>query len=160
MVGVGSSPLTRGKRLLKVCDLLRRRLIPAHAGKTPAARPPRRTPRAHPRSRGENSVDRKRAIAVRGSSPLTRGKQQGRRRQRHVAGLIPAHAGKTPKRRASDRVCAAHPRSRGENANSGLPVVSLVGSSPLTRGKLQISFFEGRGAGLIPAHAGKTLEWA
>ena len=50
----GSSPLTRGKRLPKVRDFLRRRLIPAHAGKTRASEGPRIRPRAHPRSRGEN----------------------------------------------------------------------------------------------------------
>ena len=51
----GSSPLTRGK--LRCAPLLRRsrRLIPAHAGKTPslAHRPPGVS--AHPRSRGENT---------------------------------------------------------------------------------------------------------
>ena len=50
----GSSPLTRGKPTGSGRPSSSPGLIPAHAGKTPAARPPRRTPRAHPRSRGEN----------------------------------------------------------------------------------------------------------
>ena len=52
----GSSPLTRGK-LKRVLDLLHHtRLIPAHAGKTNFSRSPRKTRRAHPRSRGENAL--------------------------------------------------------------------------------------------------------
>ena len=70
----------------------------------------------------------------------------------------------------------AHPRSRGENATPTFSQKADAGSSPLTRGKLDvhvsISFVEGsspltRGKrlhercaepylGLIPAHAGKT----
>ena len=50
----------------------------------------------------------------------------------------------------------AHPRSRGENRLIHWPTRSLVGSSPLTRGKL--GQVRGRQAHqrLIPAHAGKT----
>ena len=57
VAGWGSSPLTRGKQ-----DRPRQQedspgLIPAHAGKTPSGHIPRRTRRAHPRSRGENRRD-------------------------------------------------------------------------------------------------------
>ena len=50
-----------------------------------------------------------------GSSPLTRGKPAGRAAGQAVAGLIPAHAGKTAVCMASMRREPAHPRSRGEN---------------------------------------------
>ena len=52
----------------------------------------------------------------------------------------------------------AHPRSRGENAwkLKGKAIVS--GSSPLTRGKHAARPERQRPGGLIPAHAGKTLE--
>ena len=78
-------------------------------------------------------------------------------RRARCIGLIPAHAGKTaafPPPRPSQR---AHPRSRGENPATARRIVCQVGSSPLTRG---IPIRAGRGktkAGLIPAHAGKTL---
>ena len=91
----GSSPLTRGKRLLMVHLLDLQRLIPAHAGKT---RPPgggRTGPAAHPRSRGENWPDAVAAGIVHGSSPLTRGKLMPTQEQLDFLGLIPAHAGKT-----------------------------------------------------------------
>ena len=50
----GSSPLTRGKRIPVKCDGECNGLIPAHAGKTPPKTPRVKTPKAHPRSRGEN----------------------------------------------------------------------------------------------------------
>ena len=73
-----------------------------------------------------------------------------------IAGLIPAHAGKT---RRSDRVASkggAHPRSRGENASLRDVLLPENGSSPLTRGKLGSVCALDALTGLIPAHAGKT----
>ena len=115
--GSGSSPLTRGKHTRPTPSRSRQGLIPAHAGKTrPPVRNVRRV-RAHPRSRGENcrvEVDRHR---IGGSSPLTRGKPGARRRAGGDHGLIPAHAGKTPRSGPTSTSRPAHPRSRGENAS-------------------------------------------
>ena len=91
-----------------------------------------------------------------GSSPLTRGKPFLMVGQFNIAGLIPAHAGKTERRRRGDHRPRAHPRSRGEN---GLVVAWAVvrhGSSPLTRGKPHPRAYPRLPRGLIPAHAGKT----
>ena len=113
-----------------------------------------------------------------GSSPLTRGKLIPRAGIPGVAGLIPAHAGKTQAAQLTSWSPPAHPRSRGENEGgdvTGIPGEgsspltrgkppgasaarrSPSGSSPLTRGKRQT--VRGRPAwrGLIPAHAGKTV---
>ena len=132
----GSSPLTRGKPHARgrVCDS--RRLIPAHAGKTPAVIRAGDHARAHPRSRGENMVHASRSHRCWGSSPLTRGKRWRAARTRCACRLIPAHAGKTKKVPLGASGQAAHPRSRGENSQSfeQTPVPSW----------------------LIPAHAGKT----
>ena len=133
---IGSSPLTRGKRIAEIAQRRLCRLIPAHAGKTIRARPITAGPSAHPRSRGENDERYIPLIHERGSSPLTRGKRisylsQGERRR-----LIPAHAGKT-----------------------NTPHFFLAtnnGSSPLTRGKLTRGCRTVYARGLIPAHAGKT----
>ena len=193
----GSSPLTRGKRRARHSCSARRRLIPAHAGKTRVALNQAPFARAHPRSRGENFVRSRARLIGLGSSPLTRGKHDRELRRRHVPGLIPAHAGKTRPRASSPACTGAHPRSRGENAHPGrstrhrrwlIPahagktvagdLVSHVcpahprsrgenlftasarddpwGSSPLTRGKLPISYLKLGPSGLIPAHAGKT----
>ena len=70
-----------------------------------------------------------------GSSPLTRGKRHLTERLCEQHRLIPAHAGKTVAAVMGSRRDAAHPRSRGENIAASLAAVSMVGSSPLTRGK-------------------------
>ena len=133
---MGSSPLTRGKRV-KTRDSRRPcGLIPAHAGKTITSRAARRCERAHPRSRGENRQATATATPGRGSSPLTRGK------------LFALTTGCTS--------VGAHPRSRGENSSLALCVVVATGSSPLTRGKQTFSCAVSFQSGLIPAHAGKT----
>ena len=93
-----------------------------------------RTP-AHPRSRGENSVTDTEIATHRGSSPLTRGKQGQKTAVNRFLRLIPAHAGKTPRCDASHADLRAHPRSRGENGTSLRGSETSMGSSPLTRGK-------------------------
>ena len=70
----GSSPLTRGKQAFERAVIGALRLIPAHAGKTVTPAGEDAVARAHPRSRGENGVEGDVRDALRGSSPLTRGK--------------------------------------------------------------------------------------
>ena len=111
----GSSPLTRGKRRRPHPHPPRRRLIPAHAGKTSQSRWVPRCASAHPRSRGENGVLACEFLEGVGSSPLTRGKPGRVTRGMHARGLIPAHAGKTGGRASPPAGRPAHPRSRGEN---------------------------------------------
>ena len=154
--GGGSSPLTRGKP-----DRLQRReqgpgLIPAHAGKTRARARGLGCRWAHPRSRGENQALDPDVLREVGSSPLTRGKQRTNRALQALTRLIPAHAGKTPRRRARRTKSAAHPRSRGENLLDLSLQLLGEGSSPLTRGKLDPVHHTDRQRRLIPAHAGKT----
>ena len=91
----GSSPLTRGKRLLRSRISPRPGLIPAHAGKTTLLICGLRSSWAHPRSRGENHLHTYPGVSLRGSSPLTRGKHAAESPAGHRSGLIPAHAGKT-----------------------------------------------------------------
>ena len=133
---MGSSPLTRGK------------LAPPsgrghHGG-------------AHPRSRGENGrlhgLDEEGA----GSSPLTRGKRGLHNQGLEGGRLIPAHAGKTLRRRLLRVNLRAHPRSRGENALASARGCESYGSSPLTRGKPRPGKRPRVAYRLIPAHAGKT----
>ena len=157
--GKGSSPLTRGKPRPQGRQARRQGLIPAHAGKTRASSRRRTGIRAHPRSRGENLAASVKVSATGGSSPLTRGKPRGVREGLGHGGLIPAHAGKTAGERVLGGVHWAHPRSRGENPRASLRMVSFMGSSPLTRGKLSRAIKVETLEGLIPAHAGKTPTW-
>ena len=135
---MGSSPLTRGKRGEDRFSRPRLGLIPAHAGKTANETNVKPYYEAHPRSRGENTRNHKLGLPGKGSSPLTRGKRCGQCCARGSARLIPAHAGKTAAREISDLLAWAHPRSRGENWQWIAGLASEVGSSPLTRGKLQV----------------------
>ena len=77
-----------------------------------------------------------------------------------MAGLIPAHAGKTPKMATHPPLHTAHPRSRGENSSWIPKKFPSKGSSPLTRGKRHALRPRLRDRGLIPAHAGKTRLWS
>ena len=152
----GSSPLTRGKQHPGTPCTDKRGLIPAHAGKTRMCGRCTLQCRAHPRSRGENSLSTNGKPAFQGSSPLTRGKRTRGIAPGSSPGLIPANAGKTDARAARDNRAGAHPRSRGENKTAnGAPRISR-GSSPLTRGKLAVGIIAFGIGGLIPAHAGKT----
>ena len=153
---VGSSPLTRGKRVTGCNKLVTRGLIPAHAGKTAGPTKPPKTASAHPRSRGENRPWTARWARSWGSSPLTRGKQACNKSCNKTRGLIPAHAGKTTRTGEPVPSTTAHPRSRGENSRHVHVVAPLKGSSPLTRGKLPSRRSIASQDGLIPAHAGKT----
>ena len=71
-----------------------------------------------------------------------------------IRGLIPAHAGKTRPPWPGGHGSPAHPRSRGENASSSMPIKSAYGSSPLTRGKHVATPSWAARPRLIPAHAG------
>ncbi len=94
--------------------------------------------------------------AVEGSSPLTRGAPAGRLPAYQSAGLIPAHAGSTPRPTGEIVRSWAHPRSRGEHQPVHLYIELCEGSSPLTRGALGLYGAAPDGEGLIPAHAGST----
>ena len=91
--------------------------------------------KAHPRSRGENSMAHTWRHPSGGSSPLTRGKPGITVKHNGNERLIPAHAGKTSSGFAGRFVSTAHPRSRGENRVVIFYRPYLRGSSPLTRGK-------------------------
>ena len=111
---------------------------------------------AHPHSRGENHAEKAHPAFQKGSSPLTRGKRQERASGDPGAGLIPAHAGKTPRARTRRACPGAHPRSRRENTPSHHASRLICGSSPLMRGKHHGRHGRYLRRGLIPTHAGKT----
>ena len=155
-VSSGSSPLTRGKPSADQPHYVGKGLIPAHAGKTLPRGNRQSAGTAHPRSRGENSLDPPADSSPQGSSPLTRGKLRRDDRGGIVSRLIPAHAGKTSASRWVTSLRGAHPRSRGENITIRAGMILSLGSSPLTRGKHPLHPWRVRRRRLIPAHAGKT----
>ena len=152
----GSSPLMRGKLLRRDHRRDVHGLIPAHSGKTAGCVCGVWPAGAHPRSFGENGGRPHGQRAVRGSSPLMRGKPSINRRERMPVGLIPAHAGKTSSPASPASRPRAHPRSRGENVCPYDWGAAVIGPSPLTRGKHLANRVHELTHGLIPADAGKT----
>ena len=155
---VGSSPLTRGKPLRVRRAVQHQGLIPTHAGKTRGPGCGMRAGQAHPHSRGENRASLRTSGRTLGSSPLTRGKRGDESAFAGGGGLIPTHAGKTPMMPPTPCPWRAHPHSRGENPSRSDWLVGGTGSSPLTRGKQVEARAQARDHGLIPTHAGKTLD--
>ena len=134
-----------------------RGLIPAHAGKTILTAFNRLKTKAHPRSRGENGDWRCPGSQVYGSSPLTRGKRDAPLACFGQRGLIPAHAGKTSGSTWGSCGTRAHPRSRGENQNSGLMVRMRTGLIPAHAGKTRAAIRSGRAAGAHPRSRGENI---
>ena len=153
----GSSPLARGGHRCCCPGSVRRRLIPARAGRT-RCRPPRRASwRAHPRSRGADPAYGHTMDDRAGSSPLARGGPNLSLNTSGGPGLIPARAGRTSSCRTGRRTTGAHPRSRGADSMRRSRMVWLRGSSPLARGGLlRRRGLVGRRR-LIPARAGRTV---
>ena len=115
----GSSPLARGTRARNCRSTSRAGLIPARAGNTPNGRELNERAGAHPRSRGEHSLQVPLQLRRWGSSPLARGTRFDIGGMVASVGLIPARAGNTEVmcwKNCSER---AHPRSRGEH---GYPI--------------------------------------
>ena len=154
--GPGSSPLTRGKRAVLPVRRGGGGIIPAHAGKTPVLGSRYPAKWDHPRSRGENDKECISGNGEQGSSPLTRGKLWAEDERSGGEGIIPAHAGKTLVPSSWPQHSGDHPRSRGENWKSARAARYASGSSPLTRGKRDLTNADKLFAGIIPAHAGKT----
>ena len=152
----GSSPHTRGARRSRGLRRHRRRIIPAYAGSTTSSPPPAVGPGDHPRIRGEHAQMPMAILPWTGSSPHTRGARRafagpGRRR-----GIIPAYAGSTPAGLFWRRRDRDHPRIRGEHLPDADGCAALDGSSPHTRGALQLGADQSRHLGIIPAYAGST----
>ena len=78
-----------------------------------------------------------------------------------VVGIIPAHAGLTKKLRQSSQRCRDHPRACGAHPfafSDRLRLRKWWGSSPRMRGSRRGSRAGGRCPGIIPAHAGLTIQ--
>ena len=114
---LGSSPRMRGKPTVLERTLSDVGLIPAHAGKTHPGAGTGCLATAHPRACGENRGYDTVEPCTNGSSPRMRGKLATLVAARRTAGLIPAHAGKTPCSPPARPAHRAHPRACGENGD-------------------------------------------
>ena len=158
IIGSGSSPRMRGKRSRSVSGLFRCRIIPAHAGQTPAMPHRAGSSPDHPRACGANMVTLFAETTVIGSSPRMRGKPLPHPLAGSVVRIIPAHAGQTTPCAKATGVSADHPRACGPNNASSMVTLSICGSSPRMRGKLGLSRMSMSSVRIIPAHAGQTAQ--
>ena len=115
----GSSPHTRGARLIASWWAFRSGIIPAYAGSTTSSRTPGCRSGDHPRIRGEHFATSAAGQTLFGSSPHTRGALNERAARQRRKWIIPAYAGSTRLR-------------VGRRCRGG-------GSSPHTRGARQAS---------------------
>ncbi len=152
----GSPPRMRGKGWLKSGEYAQPRITPAHAGKRTASLPRLTRRRDHPRACGEKMVCYDPHNASAGSPPRMRGKVVYCMVSTWKARITPAHAGK--RRGAVRWPCAArdHPRACGEKCQAEGFQRPFCGSPPRMRGKGGGSSRRSRGAGITPAHAGKS----
>ena len=138
--------------------MLRCRITPAGAGKTPSALFVVLSFWDHPRRCGENNGQQGNFARSAGSPPQVRGKQAPASGAFRAAGITPAGAGKT----GGDGVTAwstwDHPRRCGENRHGVSCGFLEVGSPPQVRGKRAVSTFHLYNPGITPAGAGKTLK--
>ncbi len=155
---MGSSPLARGRRMRKRQALRWWRLIPARAGQTRSFRRFTRAIRAHPRSRGADSLIDALKAKKDGSSPLARGRHAFANEIGGGEGLIPARAGQTVVSSTTINEDGAHPRSRGADPCWLTARISQLGSSPLARGRHGLFRWCRATVGLIPARAGQTTD--
>ena len=136
----GSSPLSRGIRLVLGKSGLTGGIIPALAGNTFPRRRGGGIPRDHPRSRGEYTDSHQATTKALGSSPLSRGIHAVALNWVALTRIIPALAGNTPGGFLLGFTSADHPRSRGEYPVDELFLHAAEGSSPLSRGLLPCPF--------------------
>ena len=116
----GSSPLARGTLRAAIAHSAPFRLIPARAGNTYVQTGVRTDSAAHPRSRGEHSIETLADSLRYGSSPLARGTQTSLSTALYAIRLIPARAGNTMIWMFPTVKMSAHPRSRGEHSVSSV----------------------------------------
>ena len=153
---VGSSPLSRGIRMVNSQEEVRERIIPALAGNTTSGSVTLAALPDHPRSRGEYQIQAENRRLLHGSSPLSRGIRDERFQCHQHSGIIPALAGNTAAAGWRGSHGWDHPRSRGEYMRSCCIGVRDVGSSPLSRGIRTVNSHEPPRRGIIPALAGNT----
>ena len=133
------------------------RITPAYAGKRKKPLDKRYTLWDHPRLRGEKFITYPFCLYLRGSPPLTRGKEPTIFGVQTDQRITPAYAGKRILNRSKLTIIKDHPRLRGEKFSIRTFNLCLMGSPPLTRGKAPRDNLNKTLAGITPAYAGKRF---
>ena len=130
--------------------------IPAHAGNSRTERRRHGQQPVHSRARGEQPPGDGCAQGGLGSSPRTRGTASAPRWPPAETRFIPAHAGNRTRIGNRQRPFPVHPRARGEQSTWRAHASACAGSSPRTRGTVDLARPRLRLRRFIPAHAGNS----
>ena len=133
-------------------------IIPAHAGNTNPQRQANCLARDHPRACGEHGTKGAKDKSKAGSSPRMRGTHDLYHDVNAERGIIPAHAGNTIRADARGSFRRDHPRACGEHPVQKSTALANGGSSPRMRGTRAGRMGYATGHGIIPAHAGNTVQ--
>ena len=132
-------------------------ITPAHAGKRAARTSSASSPRDHPRTCGEKEKTAMLCSIALGSPPHMRGKGAISYIAHNLAGITPAHAGKSHLIHVKISPHWDHPRTCGEKESPHFVPPAPWGSPPHMRGKVTAWLSHGYYIGITPAHAGKRL---
>ena len=153
---MGSPPRGRGKVLYRVPEVVPVRITPAWAGKSQSKLRGSASRKDHPRVGGEKGEKGGRSHEQQGSPPRGRGKAHKLIKQRHVAGITPAWAGKRFCKEIAPPSVEDHPRVGGEKVRDTKAGSHAQGSPPRGRGKAAKPLPCSGCAGITPAWAGKS----
>ena len=131
----GSPPHMRGKVHSAIWTTSKKRITPAHAGKSSLNSKPDRLIQDHPRTCGEKGESCIRCKSLYGSPPHMRGKDLRTVHQTVECRITPAHAGKRQRSRGRAGPERDHPRTCGEKAPHPSSALRRSGSPPHMRGK-------------------------
>ena len=152
----GSPPRMRGKDITGAGLIGSKRITPAHAGKRQRWASATDGSWDHPRACGEKYREKSDRLLKRGSPPRMRGKGHAVVSLAHIAGITPAHAGKSTRWSRSCRRWWDHPRACGEKRSLLNMGFDGKGSPPRMRGKGFPFVNRVLAVGITPAHAGKS----
>ena len=156
----GSSPPARGRDVALDGHILHSGFIPACAGERTAAWRHEGEPGVHPRLRGGELLGRLAGGDLPGSSPPARGRANRAHRIDRGVGFIPACAGERPGACRIRPDHGVHPRLRGGERRTMVPLSADRGSSPPARGREQPPGGMRGNQGFIPACAGERRHGA
>ena len=133
---LGSPPHMRGKETACALRGGNTGITPAHAGKSRRSSPRQTARRDHPRTCGEKGTTKKSISGNLGSPPHMRGKDIQPADEKSIAGITPAHAGKSMGYTIFNNRVRDHPRTCGEKGQVRFCSHQCQGSPPHMRGKV------------------------
>ena len=156
LLSQGSPPLARGTAAELDLRLVCEGITPACAGNSSIPLVSKRRYRDHPRLRGEQALSSWLVSGDVGSPPLARGTAKSTRSSCRTARITPACAGNSVLGEDAVGGQGDHPRLRGEQRSSVMPVRLTMGSPPLARGTAAVDGFGRAVGGITPACAGNS----